>query len=195
MSKKVILFSILIVSLVCQIILYFCVFHQTFEPYSVGHNIALIAIYMTYMQLKVNNEWNKRSFALKALHEDRQGCVDAVRRLRASIDYDSKKVFTSQEILASNKEDGNVIIDIGTVLNSYEYFAVGIQHKTFDEKIVKNLLEEPWINAYTAFSDYIGYVRSSSKVNAKDAFKEMEAIAKQWIREKEEKRKTRDEII
>jgi hypothetical protein len=173
----------IIVSIVIHICLYF--FDKKIDTTLITINIAIIAVVMTYLQLIINNEQHKKYSALKAMHEDRKESKKALNNLKTSIDYKTNTTKTNKYIQERIEDNtGNTIQnDIELVLNSYEYFAVGIKHHIFDESTIETLIGQGWINIYNFFADYIKENRIEK--NHLTLWIEMEKQAIIWIKNKQ----------
>lgn len=157
-------------------------------------SIAILGIFVTFYQLKANHEWNRRHVAMIEADRSRDKYTAAVKELNSSLDYrereDSYSLKEIHGFICENDdhtknpdltEDGKAIKhNIFVILNYYEYLAVGIKNKVFDEKTIKQLLKGALIKANKLFGEYAQHVRDKHNKKNKKQFIEMKKLAEKW---------------
>jgi|TARA_R110002167_G_scaffold95474_3_gene254198 hypothetical protein len=69
-------------------------------------------------------------------------------------------------------------LSIRYILNFYEYLAVGINNKVYDESILKESMYTSLINVYERCESFIDVIRKNGQ---KTAFCNFEGLAKNWV--------------
>lgn len=175
-------------------------------------SIALVAAVLASMavvyQLKANNGWNLRHTALIGVY-DRQDFSSAVTILKKNIKYTniSEPISVEQihlyicnngncrgELLDLSKEGLKTSDSIFTILNYYEYLAIGIKSNIMDEEVIKSMVKGSLLNAYRVFSLYIEHLRSD-RHNKLNIYIDMEKLAKKWLREDNEDFEQRESTV
>lgn len=154
---------------------------------------AISAVLGLVYQLKSNNEWNKRQYALSQVTNNTI-YSNAIQHLNKNISYASiKDPITLEAIhqyICGNKNwtpgkpmnltsDGSEIRDnILRVLNYYETIAIGIKNDIYDENVIKRLLKGNLLKAYHIFSTYIEHRRKDHE--APKAYIDLESLVNEW---------------
>ncbi len=148
-------------------------------------------------QLKANHDWNRRQLVLTELMSNRDSLTSAIKSLNNSINYrEQKDSYSLAEIHKALCNDDNYernpsLTDDGKkvkhhifiILNYFEYFAVGLKNKVFNEKVLKDSIKGSLLKANKVFGSYIEHLRSEKHGGNKKLFIELETLAIKWTRE------------
>ena len=159
-------------------------------------SIAAIGALIAFYQLKANHDWNKRHTALIEAEKNRDKYSEAIRELNKSINYrereDSYSLTDIHGQICVNKdhtknpkltdEGKEIKHNIYIILNYYEYLAVGIKNKVFDEITLKDLIRGGLIKANRLFGEYAQHIRDKHSKNKKQ-FLEMKELSERWEKE------------
>lgn len=161
----------------------------------------IISFFVAKKQLEANHEWNRRQAALTEMFKNRESASNAVVALNSSINYrEQKDAYSLKDIhkaLCDNEnheenpmltENGKIIKhNIFIILNYYEYLAIGIENKVFDEDVIKDSVKGAVIKAQKLFGEYIEHLRSEKHTGNKKLFISLQNLSKKWKDEDSEK--------
>lgn len=92
-----------------------------------------------------------------------------------------EKDETKRNKLITEKEKHDAGIKCLTyLLNQYEYMAVGIKKKIYDEELLKDATKSSTVAAYKITKPFITAIRENLSSPRPTAYKEFEALSKRW---------------
>lgn len=163
-------------------------------------------------QLIANHDWNRRNAALLETEKNKDRYLESLKYLY-SVDclgiehrtyaYSVEEIHkcfcvldnTNIKLLPKNTstneyemtEDGKKIRqNLFNVLNYFEFLAAGVNHKVFDENIIKDLQYSIMMRFYTLFIEYIKHYRDAHSRGSRVSEQYITLIEK-W---EEDKKKT-----
>jgi hypothetical protein len=156
-------------------------------------SIGAIGAAIAFYQLKANHNWNRKHSALIEAEKNREKYTEAVKKLNKSLNYrEQEESYSLKDIhryICDNDdhtknpnltEEGKKIKhNIFIILNHYEYLAVGVKNKIFDEETLKDLIRGGLIKANKLFGEYADHLRNKHSKN-KNQFIEMKRLAEKW---------------
>lgn len=147
---------------------------------------AVLSLFYGAIYFKANHDWNRRQLGATVSFEVKTKTIDpaviilnkafnfSVREVKESISVDEihDKICQKDEagkLKKGKKTDFCLIVDgeghsiymaIGSLLNAFEYIAMGVHQKVFDEEIIRSVYEGMVVKTYHNFKAYIDHINN-----------------------------------
>lgn len=168
---------------------------QTFEEVKlalsvVGFAVAVISIFLVYVQMRKTHEWNRRKASHDTLGELVAGNVAESRRTLVvgfGVEIGTKsQTYTDIEVKLGDEQRRELLYNATQFMNYLEILCVGMKNNVLDEDICYDYAKLPVTRFWLWAKPLIEVRRKASGDDTE--WIEVENYAKRWLKREEEER-------